>query len=148
MLSGGEVKTVAVTVGARPLLISRIPLGMVHDPRAWQANPFQTAMDMRTHLFYRQVIESLGRENAELRQRQQEYERFVQSIWGQEGRAVQRNVELTRPIIEKINEVLARIGEEEDYDIIFDAANGSIAYGRASLDMTERVLEELNKETE
>jgi outer membrane protein len=90
----------------------------------------------------------LQEKDAELRQRQQEYERFVQSIWGQEGRAVQRNVELTRPIIEKINEVLARIGEEEDFDIIFDAANGSIAYGKATLDMTERVLEELNKETE
>jgi outer membrane protein len=90
----------------------------------------------------------LAEKDAELRKQQAAYEKFVQSIWGQEGRAVQRNVELTRPIIDKINTVLNKIGEEEDFDIIFDAANGSIAYGKASLDMTDRVIEELNRETE
>ncbi len=90
----------------------------------------------------------LAEKDAVLRDKQLAYETFVQSIWGQEGKAVQRNVELTRPIIDRINRVLARIGEEEDYDIILDAANGSIAYGKADLDMSERVIEELNRETE
>lgn len=92
--------------------------------------------------------DKLAEKDGVLRQKQKEYEDFVQSVWGQDGRAVQRNVELTRPIIEKINETLARIGEEENFDIIFDAANGSIAYGKAELDLTERVIEELNREAQ
>ncbi|MCK4547938.1 MAG: OmpH family outer membrane protein [Candidatus Eisenbacteria sp.] len=122
--------------------------------KAWEEEAEQMhgeIMSMANELESQRLMLSeakLQERDAELRQRQMDYERFVQSIWGQDGKAVQRNVELTRPIIEKINEILARIGEEEDFDIIFDAANGSIAYGKASLDMTERVLEELNKELE
>ena len=122
--------------------------------KAWEEEAeqmHQEIMAMANELESQRLMLSeakLAERDAELRQRQQAYETFVQSIWGQEGKAVQRNVELTRPIIDKINNVLARIGEEEDFDIIFDAANGSVAYGKAALDMSERVIEELNRETE
>jgi len=122
--------------------------------KAWEEEAqmmHQGIMEMANELESQRLMlseEKLAERDRELRQKQEEYERFVQSIWGQEGRAVQRNVELTRPIIDKINKVLARIGEEEDFDLIFDAANGGIAYGSPELDLTDRVIEELNRETE
>ena len=55
-----------------------------------------------------------------------------------------RNEELTRPIIEQMNQVLTRLGEEEGFSIIFDAADGNVVYADRALDLTDRVLEELN----
>jgi outer membrane protein len=122
--------------------------------KAWEEEAEQMHQDilaMANELESQRLMlsdEKLALRDQELKTRQAEYERFVQSIWGQNGQAVQRNVELTSPIIEKINSALARIGEDEDFDLILDAANGTIAYGKATLDLTERVIEELNREAE
>jgi outer membrane protein len=73
------------------------------------------------------------------------YETFVQSIWGPDGKLAQKNQELMKPIIDKVNAILERIGTEEKYTMIFDAANGSVVYASPGVDLTPRVLEELNK---
>ena len=67
------------------------------------------------------------------------------SIWGDDGRAVQRNLELTKPIIDKVNEILQRICEEEGYGLVLDASEGSIVYAQPELDLTDRILEELRE---
>jgi outer membrane protein len=72
-------------------------------------------------------------------------EEFVNDIWGNEGKVFKRNTELTQPIIEKINRILERIGREEDYSMILDAANGQIVFAIPELDLTDRVIEEINK---
>ena len=77
-----------------------------------------------------------------------EYQQFVTSIWGPQGEAVKRNEELTKPIIEKIDAILKTIGEEENYTFIFDAVGGGLVYAKPTFDLTDRVIEELNKETE
>jgi outer membrane protein len=73
-----------------------------------------------------------------------EYQRFQQEIWGDTGRLYQRNQELTKPLIDKVNAVIQKLGEEGDYDIIFDAAVGNIVYAKDDYDMTDLVLEDLN----
>ena len=73
------------------------------------------------------------------------YEEFVRSIWGPEGKLAQKNQELMKPIIDKVNAILERIGTEEKFTMIFDAANGSVVYASPGVDLTARVLEELNK---
>ncbi|UCE18604.1 MAG: OmpH family outer membrane protein [Gemmatimonadota bacterium] len=77
-----------------------------------------------------------------------EYQQFVTSIWGPQGEAVKRNEELTKPIIEKIDAILKNIGEEEDYTFIFDAVGGGLVFAKPTFDLTDRVIEELNKEAE
>lgn len=72
-----------------------------------------------------------------------EYDNYVQSIWGPNGLIVQRNEELLRPIIDRIQNILATIGAEEGYSLIVDAADGNILYADPDLDLTERVLAEL-----
>jgi outer membrane protein len=77
-----------------------------------------------------------------------EYQKFVNDIWGANGKAYRRNSELTKPIMDKINVILKKIGEAENYTYVFDAAQGTIVYAEPGHDLTDKVLEELNKEAE
>ena len=75
-----------------------------------------------------------------------EYEKFVQSIWGPEGLVEQRNEELLRPIINKVQSLLAKLAVEEEYDFIFDAADNNILYADPEFDITTQVIGMLNSE--
>lgn len=81
----------------------------------------------------------------ELDQKMQDYQAFMQDTFGDDGLAARRNKELTQPIVDKINEILENMGNEEGYSVIFDVANANIVWASKALDLTERVLEELNK---
>lgn len=81
-----------------------------------------------------------------LRNKLAEYEKFLASKFGQQGEAVVKNTELTRPIIEKINEIIERIAREERYDFIFDTRSGGVVFAKKTYDLTDRVLGLLNKE--
>ena len=56
-------------------------------------------------------------------------------------------MEFSKPIIEKINTLIAKIGEDEGYDFIFDAASGSLVHALPKYDITNQILEELNKKS-
>jgi outer membrane protein len=73
-----------------------------------------------------------------------EYDQFVQSVWGAGGLVVKRNEEVLRPIVAKIQTILAKFGADEGFDIIFDAADGNVLYADQALDLTTRVIEQLN----
>ncbi len=74
-----------------------------------------------------------------------EYKRLTNDIFGPGGRAEKRNAELTQPILDKIYQVLEKIATEENYVMIFDSVNCNIAYAKSGLDLTDQVLEELNR---
>ena len=61
------------------------------------------------------------------------------------GEFYRKNQELFQPIIKKINDVIAKVGAEEEYDMIFDASSGALLHALPKYDLTERILEELNK---
>jgi outer membrane protein len=86
------------------------------------------------------------RKRQEIAQLQQEYEQFVQEIWGANGKAAKKNQEIMKPFTEKVMRIVNRIGEEESYTIIFDVATQGIVYTKEGLDLTDRVIEELNAE--
>lgn len=78
---------------------------------------------------------------------QTKFEAYRQFQAQTEQRAVQRNQELFQPINDKIQKVIDEIAVEMGFDIIFDAVGSNIAYlGDQTLDITDRVLEELNKQ--
>lgn len=81
----------------------------------------------------------------EITEKRTAYESFVQSVWGPQGKLAEKNTELVQPIVEKINLVLQKLGDEEGYEIVFDASLGGIVYASDTIDLTDRVLEELNK---
>jgi len=72
-------------------------------------------------------------------------QKYMVDIFGQGGKAEQRNRDLTAPLLDKITAVLEGIAQENNYDYVFDAVNGNIAYAKKTLDITDKVLEELRK---
>jgi len=74
-------------------------------------------------------------------------EKFKYEKLGPEGEFYRKSMEFSKPIIEKINELIAKIGEDEGYDFIFDAASGSLVHALPKYDITNKVLEELNKKS-
>lgn len=64
----------------------------------------------------------------------------------QAGEVVKKQAELIQPVLDKINAVIKKIGDDEKFDYIFDTNNGAILYfGTDQPDLTDRVLAELNK---
>lgn len=72
-----------------------------------------------------------------------EYERFVQDVWGPQGRAVQENERATADIVTAIRAAVEKIARDKDLVLVIDAAGGNIVWADRTLDLTPAVLEEL-----
>lgn len=92
--------------------------------------------------------EKLAEKKLVFEQRLQEYQTYMTEVFGEGGQAERRNRELTQPIVEKINGVIAEMAEAQGYDFILDSAQGNIIYAKKELDLTEFVLEKLRTEME
>jgi outer membrane protein len=90
--------------------------------------------------------EAKNRKRDELDNKRAEYERYIEEIWGPDGKASRREIELTKPLVTKIDEILEKIGEEEGFDLILDFEESAIVFAKEGLDLTDRVIEELNLE--
>jgi outer membrane protein len=90
--------------------------------------------------------ETKKKKRNEIKEKEKAYEEFLKEVWGENGKAKIKHEELLRPVIEEISNILEKIGEEEGYEIIFDISEGSIVFAKLGLDLTERVLFEINKE--
>ncbi len=82
---------------------------------------------------------------AEIETKKTTWQKLANDIFGPDGRAERRNVELTKPLLDKINLVLEKVALAEGYALILDSVNGNIAYAKKELEITTRVLEELEK---
>jgi outer membrane protein len=82
----------------------------------------------------------------EFQRRMDEYKKFMEDTFGDNGLAARRNKELTQPIVEKINKLIEKIAKDQGYTMVFDVANANIVYADKTLDMTELVLTELRKQ--
>lgn len=121
------------------------------DVKAWQdeAAQMKKAIDsLEADLEKTSLIlsEAKKKEKEDLLEAEKlKYQKFTNNIFGPGGKAEKRNAELTKPILDKINLVLEKIATEENFIMIFDSVNGNIAYAKKSLDLTDLVLEELQK---
>jgi outer membrane protein len=77
--------------------------------------------------------------------KQNEYQMFVNQVMGAEGEAAQKEYELSKPVIEKINTAIKLIALKGDYSFILDSTAGTVLYGNDKLDITNQVITELNK---
>ena len=75
----------------------------------------------------------------------EDYQRFMQETFGDEGIAAKRNQELTAPIVQQINKILETLAETQGYNVVFDIAQANIVYASKDFDLTDLVLAELNK---
>ncbi len=81
-----------------------------------------------------------------IEQKQKEYQQYLAKIFGTNGLAEQRNSELTSPLLDKINQALIDMAESEGYDLILDVSGGNVAYIDENLDITDRLIEDLDSE--
>lgn len=73
------------------------------------------------------------------------YNQFLQNIFGASGRVEQKNDALMAPLLQKINEAIAKIAEQEDFQIVLELSEG-VYYASSDLDVTDLVINELNLE--
>jgi outer membrane protein len=84
----------------------------------------------------------------ELQKQEQDFQARYEELFGEEGVIMNKQDELLRPIIDRINESMTRIAEVEDYDFIFDAttaAGSPILWAAERHDMSDQIIEDLNK---
>ncbi len=84
--------------------------------------------------------------NAEVEQRKRRYDGYVAEVYGKGGLIDQRYKELIAPIVAKIDSAVAKLSADEGFALIFDASKSGIVYSEAGLDLTQLVLDDLNRE--
>ncbi|HET6349886.1 MAG TPA: OmpH family outer membrane protein [Candidatus Krumholzibacteria bacterium] len=82
----------------------------------------------------------------EFQRKMDEYKKFMDETFGDNGLAAKRNKELTQPIVDKINKLIEVIAKEQGLTMVFDVANANIVYADKSLDLTEIVLTRLRQQ--
>jgi outer membrane protein len=81
----------------------------------------------------------------EMQRKMDEYKKFMEETFGDNGLAAKRNKELTQPIVDKINKIIEALAIEQKYTMVFDVANANIVYADKKLDMTDLVLTRLSQ---
>ena len=72
----------------------------------------------------------------------------VNEVFGEGGLAMQKNAELLEPILNNLRDVIEQISTEDNIDMVLDASTGGILYAVPRLDITDQVIDEMNKVTE
>ena len=73
-------------------------------------------------------------------------EQFRYQKLGPQGELYKKNLELTQPLYDKIDQIIQRVGAEEEYDYILDVVQGVVLYAKPQFDITNRIIEELSKQ--
>ncbi len=61
---------------------------------------------------------------------------------------MRKNIELSEPIFQNINDSLKTLADEDGYDFVFDAAapSSGLVFAHEKYDLTETLLESLEKQ--
>lgn len=92
------------------------------------------------------ILSTLKRQEKEeeLQRAISEYERFIQEVWGPQGRASQENERATQEVVASIRSAVEKVAADKGLTLVLDAASGFIIYAERSLDLTPDVILELN----
>lgn len=106
--------------------------------------------ELRQQLEFQSLMlseEKKAEKNQEIQDKYVKWQQFVyEKLTSPQSEATRRQKELMQPILDKIYAVIHKIGREEKFDYIFDTVEGNIVFAsEKQQDLTDRVLEELNK---
>ncbi|NIA22772.1 MAG: hypothetical protein GWP03_01180 [Proteobacteria bacterium] len=87
----------------------------------------------------------LEKEN-EIKRKEGTYTQFIDSIWGEGGLLEKKKKGYSRAITVKIDTIIKKIAQEEGYTIIFDKSKSGIIYSKDVIDITNEVIDALNRE--
>ncbi len=109
-----------------------------------ELDDLRTQLDQQSRMLSTAKIEE---KQSELNKKQAEYEQFVRDIWGPKGKVVQRNAELSEPVVRRMREIVERIAKEQGYTLILDTAQGNVVYANRNYDITDVVVEKLREQS-
>lgn len=70
---------------------------------------------------------------------QQNYTQFQRDL-------VKQEAEETKAILEKLRDIVSRMGKSDNYIMILDISSGAVAWAPAHLDLTDKLIQQYNKE--
>ncbi|GEM_PF-148932 len=82
---------------------------------------------------------------AEVESRKRRYDSYLTQVYGKNGKIEQKNRELLAPIVAQIDSAVRKVAQQEGFALVVDADKAGIIYGDVGLDLTELVLDELNR---
>jgi len=100
--------------------------------------------DLQTQSFML-TEEARVRKIEELQKKKTELENYINEIYRKEGLAENLNKELMQPLLQEIDTIVSEIAEEEEYSYILDASTGVVLYADDIYDITDRIIETLNR---
>lgn len=79
-------------------------------------------------------------------QKEEEAQKYQQELFGENGKLMQKRVELIKPIQTKVFSAIEAYAKANGYDLVLDkASNASILYFNNAIDHTAQVIEQLKK---
>lgn len=85
----------------------------------------------------------LAQKDSEIADKQDNIRKSTEETFGPGGTIYQTQKQLTQKSMDDIIIALSEIAEEEGYEMVFDAARGTIPYKKTENDLTDKVLERL-----
>lgn len=85
-----------------------------------------------------------NKKNKEIQEMQQEGEKFIMEA---NAKLNKLSNELMAPIVDKVLEIVKKMGKDDKYDYIIEVGKGGIVYATDKDDLTKKVIEELDKST-
>ncbi|MCL2100084.1 MAG: OmpH family outer membrane protein [Fibromonadales bacterium] len=82
---------------------------------------------------------------AEYARRDTELKNFIERIYGRQGELLKENEKVSAPIIALIRKAVTEIALAEGYDYVLDRATGSVLFWKNENDLTQKVLDYLNR---
>lgn len=81
----------------------------------------------------------------EIKKKREALEAFVKEIYDPGGKADQKNRELARPMAEKVGAIIKKVALDNNLIMVFDSSVGGLVYAAKDLDITDQVIEELDR---
>ncbi len=76
---------------------------------------------------------------------QQDMLKFRDELGKSQQGIQQKERELTKPILEKVQKVIGEIAKEKDLTVVFERAEQSVMFATADMDITDEVIKRANK---
>ncbi len=84
---------------------------------------------------------------ATIRAKQESLDAYTRQVYGPGGTAESKHASLLNPLLERASQAIEAVALEGDYDVIFTMQSG-LGYIKESYDVTDKVLEYLEKQEE
>ena len=70
---------------------------------------------------------------------------FQQELQKSQMTIQQKERDLTKPILDKIQKVIAKVAKDKGYSMVFEKASQSVMWAKADLDITNEVVKQFEK---